>query len=58
METLLVSNDLWEYVEPEDASTLTEAQKQQLKAHKRNDARALSMVQQRSCRYDLSKNYQ
>ena len=51
MKTQLISNDLWEYVEdgyddPEDVDSLTDAQKQILKAHKRKDARALSMIQQ------------
>jgi hypothetical protein len=51
IKTLLISNDLWEYIEegfddPEDVESLTEGQKQQLKAHKKKDAKALSMIQQ------------
>jgi hypothetical protein len=50
MKTLFVSIDLWEMVEsgyeiPESTSTLTEAQKKELKENKSNDARALEMIQ-------------
>ena len=51
MRTIFISYDLWEYVEEgfvdlEDTSTLTNAQKQQLKEHRKKDAKALSMIQQ------------
>jgi hypothetical protein len=50
MKTLFVSIDLWEMVElgyeiSESTSTLTEAQKKELKENKSKDARALGMVQ-------------
>jgi hypothetical protein len=52
MKTLFVSIDLWEMVEsgyeiPESTSTLTEAQKKELKENKSKDARALGMIQMR-----------
>ena len=50
-KTILISNELWEYVEEgfedrESLEGLTNAQKAQLKVHKAKDARALSMIQQ------------
>ena len=61
MKTLLESNDLWEYVEegfddPEDASGLMEAEKQQLKLNKRKNARALSLIQQGVA--DMTQSFQ
>ncbi|XP_059650473.1 uncharacterized protein LOC132296279 [Cornus florida] len=51
MKTIFLSYDLWDYVadeydEPEDTTTLTNAQKQQLKDHKKKDAKALGLIQQ------------
>ena len=49
MRTIFVSNDLWEYVEDgyndqDDVSTLSNAQKQQLKEHYKKDAKALTFI--------------
>ncbi|KAF8393836.1 hypothetical protein HHK36_020034 [Tetracentron sinense] len=51
MKTLFLSYDLWEFVEdgfeePEDAETLSNARKQQLKETKKKDAKALHLIQQ------------
>ena len=51
MKTLFVSYELWDYVrdgfeEVEDVSTLTNAQKLQLKEHTKKDAKALTLIQQ------------
>ena len=51
MKNLLISDDLWKYVEdgfvePKNVEGLTNAQKQQVKKQKRKNANALSKIQQ------------
>ncbi|XP_059628627.1 uncharacterized protein LOC132271301 [Cornus florida] len=51
MKTIFLSYDLWdyfeyEYDEPEDTTTLTNTQRQQLKDYKKKDAKALGLIQQ------------
>ncbi|XP_022896555.1 B3 domain-containing protein Os06g0112300-like isoform X6 [Olea europaea var. sylvestris] len=50
MKTILISEDLWEYVEdgyeaPNPTLMLTAEQKQQLRENRKNDAKALSIIQ-------------
>ncbi|XP_059670703.1 uncharacterized protein LOC132316214 [Cornus florida] len=51
IKTIFLSYDLWDYVEDEydeseDTTTLTNAERQQLKDHKKKDAKALGLIQQ------------
>ena len=51
MKTIFLSFDLWDYVEDgfvevEDTTNLSIAEKQQLKDHRKKDAKALSLIQQ------------
>ncbi|XP_059627041.1 uncharacterized protein LOC132269821 [Cornus florida] len=51
IKTIFLSYDLWDYVEDEydeleDTTTLMNTQRQQLKDHKKKDAKALGLIQQ------------
>ena len=51
MKTILFSYDLWDYVEEgfdeeKDPTSLSVAEKQQIKDHRKKDAKALSLIQQ------------